>query len=175
MSLITTTCTSYTGALSDLPSNSTPSLHFLTFLFQAYDSITDPEAMESLVSPSALIHLNANPPSQRGTATPEKQKQKWVKRSSAIKSISRDLSRAWDIETETGRRTVIFESLVKYVFVGDETKENVVMAEMGIVKLERVPNGMEGYGKGVGGYWMTELRTCHDPQNIKKKREELGC
>jgi hypothetical protein len=171
MSSITTTCIAYTGTLDEIPDNASPGLLYLKAYLPALDSLSsspDP-LLHKIVSPSAVIINNGNPPA--GAGEKGQRERKLTKRAAALKSMSRVLRRAWDVDGSDGRRTVLYESINHYIFAADETAD-VSMPEAGTIELERVESEK---GVGVSGYWTVEARSWHNPAPIKKKREELGC
>lgn len=183
MSLIAGNGSSYVGLLEDIPSTASPGLLFLKAWIPAIDSLEDAEHrnLNYLVSPSALIHNNSKPPRVLATdpeiAIKGRPDSKEAKRARALKSASRKLRRAWDIqkEGEPETRLVFFEGINQYIF-NEDAGDPVVMAEAVILELERVSEeDQTGQHGGVGGWRAKEVRSWHDPEPIRTRRGQLGC
>jgi hypothetical protein len=95
---------------------------------------------------------------------------KFSNRSLALHSVIRKIYKAWDFINDDGSHTVMFQSVAHYLFNADD--EEVIMAEAGSMELQPIPEDEEE--RGIYGLWATELRSWHDPTNIRRKREELG-
>jgi len=180
MALRQTSCTTYTGPLASIPANASPGLLFLTAWFPVIDSLQDPgrKTFNHLIFPTTLIHNNSKPPTplfqdpDEAAKTQTQTEMKMTKRAAALKSLTRELRRAWDVEKEGGGRTVFYESINYYAFAGDES-EPVIMAEAGTFELEKGDGDSEG--EATGGWRAIEVRSWHDPAPIRERRAELGC
>lgn len=183
MSLVPASGSSYTGLLEGIPSTASPGLLFLKAWLPAIDSLEAAEHrnLNFLVSPSALIYNNSKPPNLLATdpelAIKGRPQSKEAKRARALKSMSRELRRAWDFqkEGEMETRLVFFESNNQYIFKGDAGNP-VLMAEAATLELERVSEqDQAGQHGGVGGWRAKEVRSWHSPEPIITRRMQLGC
>jgi hypothetical protein len=164
MSITHHTCTAYHGNYQDIPDDATPGLLYLKRWFTVIDT---PSLSRDLLSPSAVVKNNSAPTALVSVNYDLKA----PKRNAALKSVAYELERAWDIEGEDGKRTVLHDVIIRHVFRADESSE-VIMAESAAFELETVPAGETG---GFRGLWTVELRSKHDRTPILNKRKELGC
>jgi hypothetical protein len=163
MSITHHTCTAYHGKHQDIPDDASPGLIYLkAWLTGIVDS-----SSRALLSPSAVTKNNSAPTVLASVNYDLKS----PKQKAALKSITYELERAWDIEGEDGKRTILYDAIIRHVFRADESSE-VIMAESAAIELEKVPTEEMG---GFKGLWAVELRSKHDRTPILNKRKELGC
>jgi hypothetical protein len=183
MSTVSVSGSVYKGLLEDIPSTASPGLLFIKAWIPAIDSLEDAEHrnLNLLVSPSALIYNNSKPPNPLACdpdiAIKGRSHSKEAKRARVLKSLSRELRRAWDIqnEGEVDTRLVFFDSINQYTFNGDDS-DPVIMAESVTLDLERVPEREQaGQHGGIGGWRIREVRSWHSPEPIMTRRKQLGC
>lgn len=176
----------YSGSLEELPASASPGLLFMKAWIANVDSLSDDDSdvVKRMFAPDAIVVYNAEPPKSiyakdvRDTA-----QRKRAKRKNAVKSIKRELDRAWDLDNGNGTRTVIYQT--RNIFIFEADPENpLVMPEACTVILGRVPGRKDGDREnssqtatnlGVAGFRATEFRSWHDRVPMMKKREELGC
>jgi hypothetical protein len=175
MSITRHNCIAYRGKLRDIPKDASPGLLFLKEYLTSLHDLASPRGAHKFTSPLGVVKNNAAAPVLTKTEPnlPEIGAAKRAKRIAALKSVTVELERAWDIEYEDGKRVVLYDVILRHVFNADPTEEEVIMPESAAMELDKVPAGETE--RGYGGYWATELRSKHDRTPILNKRKELGC
>jgi hypothetical protein len=90
------------------------------------------------------------------------------KRADMLSHFRHEVSRAWDIESGDGSRTLMYESASATVLKADAQETQVKVAEFNIIQLEPCEPG-----KGFEGLWGTELKCWMDPAKVVKRMQEV--
>jgi hypothetical protein len=153
------TYSSHTGALSDIPQDASPGLRFLAAYVPAIDSLDAPDpGLDHYISPEAKFFTNKN-----SAVKLEQMLPMFASRGQMLLAFGHGdyAIKAWDLEGEGSRRTVIFESVSKSVF--KTRPDNVKLVhELNILELDTAPDG-----KGVEGLWITAAKTYMDLSEFK--------
>jgi hypothetical protein len=87
-------------------------------------------------------------------------------RAKKLTMFQHKISKAWDIVTARGKRTVMYESVSVTVFKDDVEGMRVRVPELNIVELEPMDGGVEGLG-------VVELRVFMDASPVVKRMGEI--
>lgn len=129
----------HNGPLETIQPDSSPGLLFLKAFLPAVDSLfPDTTALEAFLAPKAVFIINGGDP-----ITAETIFGMFKARSQRLKSFGRDLKSAWDVEMESGKRMVLYETVSVTIFNDDEEKA-IKIPEFSTIELEPSEGGVEG-------------------------------
>ena len=117
--------------------------------------------LASFLEPDASFVGNDSPPVQLAQIMPL-----FKKRAEDLSVFGHELKKAWDVELEDGKRTVMYESISTTVFKHDPEKKELKVPEFCI--LELVQSSREKDLRA------GELRSWFDPATTARRVQEIG-
>jgi hypothetical protein len=150
------------GPYTSIPSDTSPGLRFLKGILQALDSLEPPATpIGAFLSPSAQFIINGGKPipSSAISSMLSSRREKLI-------AFRHDVTVAWDVEKDDGKRTVMYESVSITVFKSDPENQEVKVPEFNVIELDPNQNGREGFVA-------TELRSYMDTTPITQRAVEL--
>jgi hypothetical protein len=150
------------GPCDSISDDATPGLLFLKIMIPALDSLEPSvSTLSQFLASNAHFIFNGGPP-----ATKDGVLAMLSARGDSLSDIRHDIKRAWDLEKDGGKRTLIFECVSVSVFKKDRQNTEVKVAESTVVELEPTEGGFLGLAA-------VELRTYMDPSPIRQHVAKL--